>query len=265
MRIIILIGACFAAPASLAAQPKPAGPGDATPIANVSHEPAAPKPDVPVLVTARLAKGVTMPVLKLQAVAPGKYIRKSDAEYEQNWTDLPMRDDGKEGDAKAGDGVFSVRVPASFQRHRWLLRYRVTATDTAGKAVRLPRADDSCPNFAWWCDAGPAEWSGSREPGKTPAVTYPAAFLGTLQSLHLLARAEDVVKSQWDGNFHKQRQQGTIVYRGVVYDHIQFGNRGQGSAPHCRQEQVGAEVQPRTRGAVCRPRRRAVPGLMSQP
>lgn len=50
-----------------------------------------------------------------------------------------------------------------------------------------------------------------------------------MQSLHLLARSEDVAKSQWDGNAHKQKQQGTIVYRGIVYDHIQYSNRGQGS------------------------------------
>ena len=43
----------------------------------VRHEPPAPKSDVPVLVTARLAKGVTKPVLKLQAVEPGKYVGKS--------------------------------------------------------------------------------------------------------------------------------------------------------------------------------------------
>src|SRR5207237_7191388 len=74
----------------------------------VRHEPARPKPGVPVLVTARLAKGTAKPILKLQAVAPGKYIRKSDADYEKEWTDLPMHDDGRDGDEKAGDGVYSV-------------------------------------------------------------------------------------------------------------------------------------------------------------
>mgnify|MGYP003347751673 CR=1 FL=1 len=51
-----------------------------------------------------------------------------------------------------------------------------------------------------------------------------------MQALHLIARTEDVAKSQWDGNFHRQKQQGTVVYRGAVYDHIQYSNRGQGSA-----------------------------------
>jgi hypothetical protein len=184
---------------------------------------------VTVLVTAQLGKGLTKPVLQLQAVAPGKYIRKSDAEYQRSWTDLLMHDDGKQGDEKAGDGICSARVPASFQRHRWLIRYRVVATDASGKTVQAPDADD-CPNHAWWCDAGPAAWTAARQPGKTPAVTYSAAFLQTLQAIHLLARAEDVARSQWDPQFHKKKQEGTAVYRGIVYDHIQFRNSGQASA-----------------------------------
>ena len=225
---LLVVGVTAAQPAF--AQPPKAEPAKPVGISDVKHEPLSPEPGVPVLVTAKLAEGFAKPVLKVQAVAPGKYVRKSDAEYEKDWTELPMHDDGKDGDAKANDGVFSVRVPASYQKHRWLIRYRITATDKAGKAVQVPAADDASPNFAWWCDSGPAAYSGSREPGKTPPVNYSAEFLGTLQSLHLIARAEDVTKSQWDGNAHKQRQPGTLVYRGVVYDHIQYSNRGQGSA-----------------------------------
>src|SRR5262249_3747422 len=152
---------------------------------------------------------------KLQPVAPGKYIRKGDPAYEKDWIDLPMRDDGQDGDAKAGDGVFSVRVPASFQKHRSLLRYRIVAVDQAGQAVRAPKAGDASPNFAWWCDAGPAAWTGTRDPGKTPPLTFSPEFLGTLQTLHLLANSADVARSQWDGAAHRQKQQGTIIYRGV--------------------------------------------------
>lgn len=199
-------------------------------VGDVRHEPLAPKPDAVVLVTAALAPGTKSAVLKVQSVAPGKYVRKTDPAYEKDWADLPMRDDGKDGDATANDGVFSVRVPASYQKHRHLIRYRVFATGKDDKPVRFPAAEEPSPNLAWWCDGGPAAWTGSREPGKAPNVTYSAEFLGTLQALQLIARIEDVTKSQWDGNAHKQRQQGTLVYRGVVYDHIQYSNRGQGSA-----------------------------------
>jgi hypothetical protein len=207
----------------------PVARGEPAAISEVRHEPGTPRPGVTVLVTARLAKGLSRPVLRLQAVAPGKYVRKSDPGYEKDWTDLPMRDDGQEGDDQPGDGVYSVRVPAKFQQHRWLIRYRVVATAAAGKTARAPEAEDY-PNFAWWCDAGAAAWRGSRQPGKAPVVTYPAAFLDTLQAVHLLARAEDVARSQWDPTFHKKKQEGTVVYRGVVYDHIHYRTSGQASA-----------------------------------
>src|SRR5260370_41257744 len=115
-----------------------------------------------------------------------------------------MRDDGKDGDEKAGDGVYSVRVPGKYQQHRWLIRYRVVATDAAGKAVRAP-GDEDCPNFAWWGDAGPAAWTGTRQPGKAPAVTYPAAFLRALPPRHLLARAEDAARIPGDPAAHKKK------------------------------------------------------------
>lgn len=195
-------------------------------VSGVRHDPVTPKPGDTVLVTARVT-GTNKVTLQLQAVAPGKYVRKSDPEYAKDWTDLPMHDDGQDGDEKAGDGVFSVRVPKAYQQHRHLTRYRVKAD--GDKPVVSPPATDPSPNHAWWCDGGPVAWTGARDP-KAKAVEYPAKFLGTLQPLTLLARAEDVAKSQWDGNFHKQRQPGTVVYRGVVYDHVQYSNRGQGSA-----------------------------------
>ena len=221
MRTLALVVGLVAG-AAATAEPKPA-------ITDVRHDPPAPKPDKAVLVTARVT-GAEKVTLQLQSVAPGKYVRKSDPAYAKGWADLPMQDDGQEGDEKAGDGVFSARVPAEHQKHRHLIRYRLVAAGGGAKPVQAPAADDPCPNFAWWCDAGPAAWAGSREPGKSKAVTFSADFLGTLQPLHLLATAEDVAKSQWDPNSHKQRQEGTLVYRGVVYDHIRYSNRGQGSA-----------------------------------
>src|SRR5262249_12578805 len=122
-------------------------------ISDVRHGPAAPKPGDAVVVTARVGKGLTTPVLKIQAAAPGEYIRTSDAAYEREWVDVPMRDEGK--------GVYTARVPGKFQQDRWLIRYRVVAEGAGGKAVRAPAADAPSPNYAWWCDGGPAEWKGS--------------------------------------------------------------------------------------------------------
>jgi CotH kinase protein len=195
----------------------------------IAHGPQQPKPDAAVVVTAKLPVGTKSATLKIQAVAPGKYIRKADAEYEKTWTELTMTDDGKNGDAKAGDGIFTTTVPKETQKHRTLIRYRVVAVNEAGAKVQHPAADAECPNFAYWCDAGAAEWSGAQVPGKTTKNTYTSAFLNTMPTMHLLAKADDVAKSQWDGNHYKEKFQGTVVYRGEVYDHVQFNNRGQGS------------------------------------
>ena len=200
-------------------------------IKEVRHEPAQPRSKQGVLVTAKVdaAQKVTAVRLQLQTVTPGEYIRRTDPAYEKNWASLDMKDDGQAGDAKANDGVFSVRVPAQQQKHRSLYRYRITATDDAGKTIVAPDAKESSPNFAWFCYDGVPAWTGAREPGK-PGRKFTAEFLNTIEPYHLIARAEDVATSQWDGNAHKKRFPGTFVYAGVVYDHIAFHNRGQGSA-----------------------------------
>ena len=196
---------------------------------DIAHLPRQPKPDTVVVVAANLPAGTKSAVLKLQAVAPGKYIRKTDAEYEKTWTEQPMTDDGRNGDAKAGDGIFTATVSKETQKHRTLMRYRVVSVNEAGAKVQQPAADAEIPNFAWWCDAGPAEWTGAQVPGKTQKDTYPTAFLNTMPTMHLIAKADDVAKSQWDGNHYKKKFPGAIVYRGEVFDHVQFNNRGQGS------------------------------------
>ncbi|QVL34824.1 CotH kinase family protein [Telmatocola sphagniphila] len=227
-RLLAILGCLLLAGASPASESAPQD--KVALISDIVHEPTQPKPNIPVLIKARIAPGATKVVLKLQAVAPGKYIAKSDPAYEKEWLEFPMHDDGQDGDAKAGDGIYSVRIPASYQKHRWLLRYRILVTSKEGKTVQEPLAAEASPNYAWWCDAGPATWKGTRDPGKTPVLTFSSQFLGTLQSIQLIAKAEEVAKSQWDGGAHKQKQQGTIIYKGVVYDHIRYSNRGQGSA-----------------------------------
>lgn len=110
----------------------------------------------------------------------------------------------------------------------------------------MPSADEPSPNFAWWCDAGPTAWAGTREPGKTPVLNFSSEFLGTMQTMHLLAKGDDVARSQWDGAANRKKQQGTIVYRGVVYDHVQFSNRGQGGAYFAGKNKWGLKFNDRS-------------------
>ena len=200
-------------------------------VAMVSHFPMQPKSGTRMSVSARVEDpdGVRSVVLQLQVVEPGAYLRKSDADYEKRWQEMVMHDDGTEGDAVAGDGHYFLAVPPEIQKHRRLIRYRIIATDGVGLKVRVPYSDDDCPNFAWFCYDGIPAWSGSSQPGKTPALDFSPEFLGTLPVYHLIASADDVERSQWDGGYNKRRLFGTFVYNGRVYDHVQFQNRGQAS------------------------------------
>ena len=198
----------------------------------VEHRPAQPTNGQPVVVTARVATMDGLPTVNLlmQMVEPGAYVRRSDSAFLTNWLSLPMHDAGADTNAPLGGRVFTVMVPGDWQKHRWLVRYRIAATSVPGHLAQAPTADDECPNFAWYVYDGLPAWSGASQPGKTPALMFPAAMLGTLPAYHLLARREDVEHSQWDGGANRQRFLGTLVYDGRVYDHIQFHNRGQASA-----------------------------------
>jgi len=201
-------------------------------ISAIGHVPIQPHGGEPVRVGARITApgGIKNATLLYQVVEPGQYIRKSDAAFEKEWTAVPMHDDGKDGDARAGDGVYSVTLPAALQQHRRLIRYRIAAEDAAGQTVRVPYADDGCPNFAYFCYNGAPAWTGfPGEPGKGTPWTFPASLFGTLPAMTLLAVKDDVEHSQWDPGWNKRKISGTLIADGRVYDHMTWHNRGQAS------------------------------------
>ena len=216
-------------------------------ISAIGHAPLQPKPAELVRLAARIvaAGGVKGVTLHYQVVDPGKYIRKSDAAFEKDWTSVPMRDEGKDGDTRAGDGVFSAQLPATLQQHRRLIRYRISAEDARGQTMRVPYADDACPNFTYFCFAGFPPWAGfPGAPGQGVPLVFPATLFTTLPAMTLLAAGDDVEKSQWDANANKKDFTGTLVADGKVYDHITFSNRGQGSANVCGKNKWGFKFNP---------------------
>ena len=76
-----------------------------------------------------------------------------------NWTEVVMHDDGLNGDALAGDSIYSVLLSGSMQAHRRLIRYRVKAVDALANSIRVPYADDPSLNFAYFCYNGVPAWS----------------------------------------------------------------------------------------------------------
>jgi hypothetical protein len=215
-------------------------------VEKVSHSPLQPKSGEPVKITAKVPSGsaIQAGVLQLQVVKPGNYLRRTDPGFERGWRDYPLHDDGKEGDDKAGDGVYTAVIPGELQKHRDLVRYRFNFANSKGVKIRYPVATNACPNFAWFVYDGVPSWTGASRPGKTPPLKFSSEFLSTLPTYHLIARAEDVEKSQWDSGYNRQPFMGTLVYDGKVYDHIQFHNRGQGSTYVAGKNKWGFKFNP---------------------
>ncbi len=205
-------------------------------IRQVSHTPAQPGSNtvVPVTATVTDPDGVGSVSLRYQIVAPGSYIRKTEAAFNNaaNWITVPMLDDGTAGDAVAGDSIYTALIPASVQVHRRLIRYQITVADSLANSVRVPYADDEQPNFAYFVyDALPA-WSGAMRPttfngfAATPVRDYPQSLLQSIEPWHLIANESDVISSQYSNT---SAFQGCLVHRGKVYDHITYEVRGIGS------------------------------------
>jgi len=229
-------------------------------IRQVRHTPQTPTSTNSVLITAKITdpQGVDPVRLHVQFVAPGNFIpsrfplnrSQLDSlntnpgltnalnpafEAATNWTTFPMRDDGLNGDAVAGDDIYSWLIPP--QANRTLVRYRITATDGPGVARRAPFEDDPSLNFAYFVYNGiPAYQSFSSE------------SLQTLPIYTLITRASDMDQctawfngndqlpqnggsGRYEGRFHFNWE-GAVVYDGEVYDHATYRLRGANGRYH---------------------------------
>ncbi|MBI4585331.1 MAG: lamin tail domain-containing protein [Planctomycetes bacterium] len=195
----------------------------------VEHAPEEPRAGevVAVRVKATDPDGLAGVTLEYQGVSPGAYIRLVDPAYASGWTAVAMRDDGAGLDQLAGDGIYTAAVPGSVQAHRRLVRYRITALDQAGLEVLAPYADDPQPNFAYFVYDGVPPWKGASQPGVTPVLNFGIEVLRLLPVYHLLAIEQDVLRCQYDSAYENVHFYGTLAYDGIVYDHIEFENRGE--------------------------------------
>jgi hypothetical protein len=219
----------------------------------VRHLPEQPGVGEGVLITAQVTDphGVASVKLEYQVVAPGNYVPGflakatslllnqpnaplvSNPAYTSaaNWTAVPMRDDGAEGDVQVSDGVYSVALPGRVSRT--LVRYRIVVEDVLGAAVRVPYSDDPGLNFAYFCyDGVPDYVAGSRSVLGAPH-TYPAAEMSSVPVYHLLTNDADfsqcvaysggnqISRSNYDAR-SAYNWTGTFVYNGKVYDHMGY-------------------------------------------
>jgi len=195
----------------------------------VRHFPVSPVGGEEVVVTVKATDpdGVDSVVLEYQLVNPGSYVRLGDPTYRSDWTALAMHDDGEGLDFEAADDIYSVLMPRDLQTHRRLVRYRITATDTTGRSVLAPYGDDPQPNFAYFAYDGIPAWRGASRPGSTSVWQFSEEVMRHLPAYQLIARAQDVTNSQYNSGGNGVHFLGTLVYEGVVYDHMEFENRGE--------------------------------------
>jgi hypothetical protein len=225
-------------------------------IRQVRHSPEQPKSSEVVTITCKVTDpdGVAEPngvMLQYQIVEPGNYIRYQytiyddptlllDPSYETGWVDVPMHDDGLNGDEAAGDDIYTVQLPGSVQTNRRLIRYRITVEDTLANSIKVPYPDDPQPNFAYFVYDGVPVWSGAIEPGsgdpnKAQVVTYGSDVMRSIPVYHLLTREQGVLDSQHIGSYAVSAYwgsdylwTGTLVYDGRVYDNVRYRARGGG-------------------------------------
>ena len=205
-------------------------------IRQVTHSPRQPTSGGEVVISAKVTdpQGVASVALEYQQVAPGGYIRRSDFDYDTQWTALPMSDDGTGGDLVAGDSTFSVTLPGAMQEHRHLTRYRIVATDAGSDTVTVPYPDDPSANFAFFTYDGAPAWQGAYIPGQSEVLDFDEELMNSLPTYHLLSVADDVEQCQYDPAFNDDiyRWEGALVYDGIVYDHIRYRIRDADSAYH---------------------------------
>lgn len=188
-------------------------------IEKVQHFPKTPRPNQAVRISALIedAQGIQSAELLYQLVDAGNYIEKGDAAFENpiNWKKIQLLDNGNAPDEKADDGIFTAEIPAAEQIHRRLVRYRIVAADLTGKKIRVPYADDTQPNFAYFVYGNLPKY-----------LSYSFDSLQPLPVCQLVAKAEDIQYNinKYTGDSYKST--GTIVYNGEVYDHVGYRSRG---------------------------------------
>jgi CotH kinase protein len=204
----------------------------------VSHEPVQPKSGQPVMITARareLPATVSGLALEYQVVDPGKYIALGDDAFQKQWVSVPMKvNAGAEGKAAAGARVFTAELPGTLQKHRRLVRYRIRSGQ--GGKILAPAEGDAQPNFAYFVYDGVPAWKGAINPHgpdkrlREP-VTYSSAVLRRVPVYQFISSKRAVENATWYqpeqfGDRHEYHYTGTLVYDGVVYDHVGFRARG---------------------------------------
>lgn len=164
-------------------------------VADEDHRPLTPTEDEDLQITARIVP-TSQPVARAQL----HYRVMFNTEVT-----VPFLDDGSSGDAGRCDGIFGARIPASAFRSGQMVRWYITATDTAGYGSRFPTFLDSL-NSPQYCGTVVTD----------PSLTNP------LPVLHWFI--QDAGAANTDAG-----TRCTMFYDGEFYDNIGIYIHGQSS------------------------------------
>jgi hypothetical protein len=160
-------------------------------ICEPSHSPQQPSPTDPVIISAKVKDDSAVAAVSL-------YVNLG-----SGYQEIPMHDDGAEGDLTASDGVYSAKIdplPAGT-----LVRYKFSAQDDLGSTATSPEPGDPTPNFAYCVEQAPV------------ASNFPVYHIlissTNLQRLDNNPSSNDYVEA-------------TFVHEGTVYDGISVRYRG---------------------------------------
>jgi hypothetical protein len=172
--------------------------------------------------------------LHFQVADPGRYIALADETFQTGWRTIPMVDSGLYGDLTANDGILTVRIHETFQKHRHLVRYLVSPNQILGELV-----DEISEHRAFFVYNGLPDWHGAINPSSSvPAHSkkkrFPSSALNRVPVYHLISKQEWIEAATWRPTGHPSRSvdandyryTGTLVYDGRVYDHVKFRARG---------------------------------------
>lgn len=199
-------------------------------VIRLQHSPQQPHSGQPVQVTAQVRPGITNVVLLYQIVEPGAYIELQDRAFTNNWLSMPML---QAGAAKAQEVVFQADLPGTLQKNRRLLRYRLSAQDSAGNRTLFPDFGDVPPNCAYFVYDGVPAWIGAIDPRSTDPqlakpITFSAETMQQIQAYQLLGKRRSIENATWreqsQGKDYKYT--GTLVVDGEVFDHVGYRARG---------------------------------------
>jgi hypothetical protein len=162
---------------------------------DIAHAPASPASNQVITVTARITRA---------DAAVGSVALRYRVMFGAEQT-VAMTDDGLNGDATAGDGLWTGRIPSGTAAGL-MVRYRIEAADTSGRGSRWPLFPDPTDSEQW-----------------LGLVIADPSIRSRLGVVHLFV--EDVGASEGFGG-----TRCSLLHEGEFYDNVAISLRGQSSA-----------------------------------